>query len=659
MHPSDQLAAGRVLDGRYRVDRLIARGGMATVYLARDLRLDRPVALKAMHPVLADDPDFVRRFVGEARSAARLSHPCVVAVHDQGTADGVVYLAMEYVDGSNLRDLLSRRGRLGPGEALGIVADVLSALTAAHEAGLAHRDVKPENILVTAEGAVKVADFGLARAISTDSRSAATAGLLIGTVAYLAPEQVEHGVANELTDVYSVGIVLFECLTGSPPYSGSTPLSVAYQHVHGRIPAPSEVLPGIPAALDQLVARSTARDPADRFTNAREFSAGVLKVRALPELVASAPATAAHATVILDLSDGSQRSTGRPTAAMGLESGVATAVATATELLPTTTSDPSDPMSGESDPPSDRGDGELMEGPPARHRRLWAAFILLGLAVLAGGGGWAWGSTQYTDVPSLIGKTREQAVGALDPLGLKLEINGEQYSEDVAKGLIAATEPEPMGRVRNGGVVNAQLSLGPERHDVPTVRGMTLDEARAALNAATLRVGSVSEEHSDKVAAGQIMGVDPKTGTPVKRDTAVALVVSKGPAPVAMPKLTGLPITRATKTLEAAGLLSNRTDEYSDSVPTDVVIRTTPTADTMIHRRDTVTVVVSKGPPPVPVPDVVRLGTSEAKAKLQAAGFKVVVRNQLPVVMFNRVYSQYPGAGSQAPRGSTITINIV
>ena len=281
---------GRVLDGRYRVESLIATGGMATVYLGTDTRLDRTVALKVMHAELANDEDFVRRFVGEARSVARLSHPNVVAVYDQGADGRTLYLAMEYVPGRTLRDLMNERGRLSPRDALDIMDGILGGLAAAHAAGIAHRDVKPENVLLTSGHSVKVADFGLARTMAGTSHT--KTGLLIGTAAYLAPEQVSRGTADARTDVYAAGIMLFEMLTGAQPHTADTPLAVAYKHVNEVVPAPSRFAPGITPSLDALVTRATSRDPDLRPVDAGQFLRAASEVRrGLPP---GGPAGAAH-----------------------------------------------------------------------------------------------------------------------------------------------------------------------------------------------------------------------------------------------------------------------------------------------------------------------------------------------------------------------------
>ena len=279
---------GRLLDGRYRLNSLIARGGMATVYAATDTRLDRPVAVKVMHRALAEDPEFVKRFTREARNAARVQAPEVVAVHDQGTdpGTGLAYLVMEHVVGINLRQLLLQRGAQSPARAVALVVPVLRALAAAHAAGIVHRDIKPENVLLADDGRIKVTDFGLARAVET-SNLTQTTGLLIGTVAYLAPEQVEHGTADARTDVYATGVLLWELLTGSVPYGGDSPLSVAYKHVHEDVPPPSTLAPAVPAGLDLLVVRATRREPDDRPADGGAFLKELLALQSgLPDAAA-------------------------------------------------------------------------------------------------------------------------------------------------------------------------------------------------------------------------------------------------------------------------------------------------------------------------------------------------------------------------------------
>ena len=646
------------------MDHFVARGGMATVYRAHDLRLQRSVALKVMHPALAEDPEFVRRFVREARSAAQLTHPAIVAVYDQGETDELVYLAMEFVDGRNLRDVIAERGRLDPATALGVLEQVLDALGAAHTASIVHRDIKPENILLACDGRVKVADFGLARAIEASTHSAATAGLLIGTVAYLAPEQVERGTADARADVYAAGIVLFECLTGTTPYSGETPLAVAYQHVHGLVPAPSSVVGGIPRSIDELVQVATHREPARRYSDAIDFGHHIRTVRPLV-------AETAAQTIVLAREVGAADPMPLPPAtASSSTAHSSTALLTApVEVLPGDINNPRVIESGgPSGQPGGSGSGPPrlpMEAhpkaskPPRRHRRLVAAMVLMLLAAGAGAGAWVWGASQYTDVPSLIGLSPAAATEKLKPIELSLTVDGQDFSEDVPKGMITNTDPGPGGRARDNTAVHAHTSKGPERHQVPVLRGMTAAEAVSALTSASLKVGTTKQEYDDKIAADHVISSSPEAASSLKRDTTVNLVASKGPAPVDVPKTIGLKEAQATKTLTSIGLKIASTQTYSDTVPNGTVISSSPQPGASAHRGDTVTLTVSKGPPPVPVPRVTGMSTDDARARLQAAGFRVSVVNRLPVVVLGRVYSQSPGGGDNAPRGSTITITIV
>ena len=310
MTDSRETLIGRTLDGRYRIESLVARGGMATVYVANDLRLRRNVAVKVMHTSLAEDPEFVHRFEREAHAAAQLTNPHVVAVHDQGrdAHTGVVYLVMEYVSGRTVRDIMAARGALTETQALAILDPVLQALAAAHDAGFVHRDVKPENVLISDDGRIKVTDFGLARAIVASPMSAATQGVLIGTVAYLSPEQVDRGYADARSDVYGAGVLLYELLTGNVPHTGETPLAVAYQHVHNDVPAPSVSTPGLSATIDTLVEKATRRDPAQRFQNAREFLAAVRTARAaVDQHYTPVPMPAQHTVIIDDEPSPAQR----------------------------------------------------------------------------------------------------------------------------------------------------------------------------------------------------------------------------------------------------------------------------------------------------------------------------------------------------------------
>ncbi len=597
---------GRLLDGRYRLDRPVARGGMATVYTATDTRLDRVVAVKVMRSHLAEDPEFVERFSREARAAARLSTPEVVAVHDQGTdaATGTAYLVMEYVAGRTLRDLIRDGGPLPPGRALELLEPVLRALAAAHGAGLIHRDVKPENVLLGDDGRVKVADFGLARAIET-STVTATSGLLIGTVAYLAPEQVEHGTADPRTDVYAAAILLWEMLTGAPPYGGATPLSVAYRHVNDDVPPPSTVVEGIPQAVDDLVVSATRRDPSARPVDAGAFLAELHAVRGdlPPDPVGT---RGPHETVVISR---------RTTTATGV-------------------------------------------GAPPRKRRgrpgLIVGTVIALLAVIALAGGWYLGSGRYTSAPGVLGLTQQAAQTRLDAAGLDARVSPDtDFSETVAAGLVLRQDPKPNGRVRKSGAVTLVLSQGPDRRMVPDLIGSTEAAATKQLDELGLRIGPVTKEFSS-AAVGTVIRTGPVKGQKLRPGSAVALVLSKGVEPIAVPDVRGEKQADAEKTLTDAGFVAKSTEVFDDNVDKGVVVNQSPRSGTAA-KGSTVTLQVSKGPPLVTVPDVRGMSRKDAEKKLTDIGLK---SRTIRFPGADTVRTQSPAPGSKVPKGSTVTLGV-
>jgi beta-lactam-binding protein with PASTA domain/tRNA A-37 threonylcarbamoyl transferase component Bud32 len=592
---------GRLLDGRYQLDSLIARGGMATVYAATDTRLDRSVAVKVMHRALAEDPEFVKRFTREARNAARVQAPEVVAVHDQGTdpGTGLAYLVMEHVVGINLRQLLVQRGAQAPARAVALVVPVLRALAAAHAAGIVHRDIKPENVLLADDGRIKVTDFGLARAVET-SNLTQTTGLLIGTVAYLAPEQVEHGTADARTDVYATGVLLWELLTGSVPYGGDSPLSVAYKHVHEDVPPPSTVAPGVPAELDTLVVRATRREPDARPADAGAFLQALLAVqRGLPDVTAPTE----QQTLVVPL------------------------------------------------PPKKK--------PPVRRKRrtgLIATALLLVLSLLALGTGYYLGSYRYTKAPSVVGLTLQAAEHKLKATGLKDRQGDGEFSETAPLGTVLRQDPKPGGKVRKSGTVTLVLSRGPDRRIVPPVAGLDVDAATKALRAVGLVVSNQQVlEFSQSVIKGLVITTAPGAGTKLKKDTAVRLVVSKGREPLDVPNLSGKSRGEAEKTLTGIGFTVAVVEQFSDQIATGFVISQTPDHGTA-DRGSTVTLTVSKGQDVVVVPDVTGLSESDAQAKLEGLGFNVKV-SRFPRGP-GRVVSQDPQGGTTLKRGADVRIYV-
>ncbi len=697
--PATDPIAGRVLDGRYRIESLVARGGMATVYRGADLRLDRTVAIKVMHPSFASDPGFVERFQREARAAARLNSSHVVAVHDQGNDGGVIYLVMEYVPGHTVRDILRTHGPLQPAKALAIIDPVLEALAAAHRAGYIHRDVKPENVLISDDGRVKVTDFGLARAIEgTDSGK--THGLLLGTVAYLSPEQVDHDRTDARSDVYGAGILLFELVSGQVPYSAAAPMQVAYKHVHEDVPAPSSVRSGIPPEVDALVHRATRRNPNERFPDADAFLHEVRALRAsLPPAEPWAPTP--HDTLVVRAGRGEQAHavpagvagaavvaaavghTG-PDASLG-SSAVGGAVATgAEEFDAATLVTPLPGPSGTAGTMATSDDAVQVSGgaveieedevvhstevahrtasddapPPRRGRRgIWLGLI----AVLSLAGVLALVWSQRVPVPDVVGMTPAEATFELAKSNLKLDAEQTDYSEDYPKGEIISTDPGPGGSVWSwsGGTVVAVVSMGPERYDVPNLKGLTAEEASVALGAVKLVLGEQVEVFDDKVKEGRIVSSDPKAGESVKPETVVTVEVSKGPAPVDLPALEGTNGDDAQKALKDLGLKVDRSDVTSESVPAGVVISMDPAGGTTVFRGDTVELVVSTGPPLVKVPNVVGRSEDKARDELTKAGFQVRVNYPLGFNLLDRVRTQSPKGGQSIPKGSTVQVDVV
>jgi len=627
---------GKTVGSRYEIRALLARGGMATVYEAVDLRLDRLVALKVMHPHLAADPGFVARFEREAKSAARLAHPHVVGVYDQGEADGLVYLAMELIPGRTLRDVIREYGPLTSEQALVLLEPVLEALAAAHAAGLVHRDIKPENVLISHDGRVKVADFGLARAVAT-SETNATAGMLIGTVAYLAPEQVERGHADERTDIYAAGICLFEMVTGQVPHAGDTPLSVAYQHVNADVPAPSSVMPGIPLEVDAIVRTATRRDPNQRYRSSADFLADIRRTRAaLPAPTPFIDTPAMNDTLVVG--------TGVPVAD-GYDDHLGY----------------TDAYEGDAEYEHEYDD-EYDDYPRRRRsgvRAVIAAVVVLAIAGAGFAGWWlAAGPGTYSPTPDVIGQTFDQATSSLSVDDLTLTATAEEYSESVPAGSILATDPVPGDGIRPGGTVEAVVSLGPERYAVPDVRGSTPTEATNAIVTAGLATGGRVEAFDDTVPMGQVARTDPAIGDPVPPDTPIDLVISKGPEPVELPDITGKKQSVATKRLEEAGLQVTATKEFSTSVAEGRVVSMSPKAATVVDSGSTVELVVSKGPPPVEVPNLIDMRRKVAVEELQRLGLKAKIDDG-EVTRLNRVFDQTPSPGEMVPRGTTVTLRII
>lgn len=666
---------GAVLDGRYRVQRMVARGGMATVYAAQDERLRRVVAVKVLHPQFAADPRFVERFAAEAHSIARLSHPNVVAVYDQGNHEGTAFLVMEYVHGCTLREVINERTRLSVAESVDVLEPVLEALAAAHRAGVVHRDVKPENVLLGPDGVVKVADFGLARGTESPAATPAgsggslTRGLLLGTVAYIAPEQVTSGHADPRSDVYGAGTMLFETLTGSVPFAGDQPAQVMYRHVHEDVPAPSTRVPGLPVELDELVLRATRRDPGARPADAGAFLAEVLDLRDDLGLV--------HGTV--------------PVAAGGASGGVPNAAApppapTTAEPRPGAYGPRRDPttiqvalpagaatVSTAQQPggnpwrgavaapptmPASRGEDQYVGPPPPPKPRWWtrpapvAGVLLLVLALVGGGVGWYLAVGRNPPAPSVISETEAKAKAKLEKVGLRLEVAGTEFSETVPRDRIIRQEPSPNQRVEPGGTVKVWVSEGAERIPVPDVKGQSADEARKAIEDLGLRA-TIEERYNPDVEAGKVINTRPKIGDKVKRDTPITIELSKGKPPIDVPDMTGKPRPEAEATLTGLGFKVNVTEEANPAAPPGTVIRQNPSGGKLAPGEE-ITLVVTPGA--AVMPNVVGKPLAQAQAELQALQLNVQVQ-AFPGGPGN-VVNQNPPPGSPIAPGQVVVLGV-
>ncbi|MCC3299170.1 Stk1 family PASTA domain-containing Ser/Thr kinase [Arthrobacter caoxuetaonis] len=684
-----------LVDGRYQVRSRIARGGMSTVYLATDTRLDRDVALKVLYPHLAADRGFLDRFEREAKSAARLSHPHVVGVLDQGIEGSLAYLVMEYVPGRTLRDVLNERTVLTPRLALAMMDAVVDGLAAAHEAGLVHRDVKPENVLLAGSGAIKIADFGLARAVTTSTNT----GTLVGTVAYLAPELVTGAGADARSDIYSAGIMLYEMLTGVQPFTGEVPIQVAFAHVHSTVPAPSALCPGLAQDLDELVQWCTAQDPEERPVDGSALLGELRHIRTSltdEQLDFHAPGTTApqlpgqtDATTVVRPPSGATEVL-RRTEAVGRTEPNATEILqradNATTVLSTAGHQEQDQDAGyddegdedyvspragrrqarrdfkarqkQSSRDAQRPEVSLRSGRP-RRRGVLLALLLTLLVAAAAFAGWFFGAGPgaLVAVPDVSNTSVEAAGARLGEEGLRYTTD-EVYDEVVAAGLAIGTEPGAAEEIRRFQPVTLLVSRGPELFAVPNVIQRTQEDAGEQLTDAGLGVGTVTEEFSEDIPAGQVLAQVPAADAELRRGTPVDLTVSKGPAPVEVPAVAGLSQDEAVKRIEAAGLEAAVEPERVNSrdIAKGSVAVQSPEGG-LLERGGTVTLTISDGPRMVQVPSYVGKQADTARKELEDLGFEVQV-NEILGGFFGTVRAQDPSGGT-APEGAVITLTVV
>ena len=627
---------GELIDNRYLLKRQIASGGMATIYAGIDTRLDRPVAVKVMHAHLANDEAFVSRFIKEAKATAALSHPNIVSIQDQGWNEGgppAVFLVMELVEGSTLRDFLNENGPLSVEQTIQFITPVLSALAAAHLIGIIHRDVKPENILISKDGRIKVADFGLARNMTMAQTMTAESSVVLGSVSYLSPEQVQRGIADARSDVYAIGIVLFEMLLGKKPYDGETPIQIAYRHVNDRIPNVKEFKSDVPEMIADLIFQATAPNPDQRPKDAEQL---LSKVR---DIQAKLDPKRRQMSLELDLPPLLPKISKRSKVSIG--SAFGGLKEKTTQLISTK------PINVTKAEDSVRTKKRKVSRRVKRNRVI-ALLILLGVIF----GGYQLLGVGKISVPSLVGMSQNEAKEALSNIGLLSEVVEEVFSEDIAQGKVISSSPGGGGRISPAGTVGLVLSKGQERIEIPVITNLTPDVATQKISALGLTIGDINEVFDMKVESGFVIGTDPKSGEKVKRNSVVNIVVSKGVEKIALISYVGKGGDEALSELTNSGFDVKVVYKFSDKVFKGQVVSQSPEISDAIGLGSKIELVLSKGPEFVFVPNVLGKNKNDASLDLENLGLKVVTKGT------GKVNNISPAIGTKVKQGAVITLTL-
>ncbi|MCR6713236.1 MAG: Stk1 family PASTA domain-containing Ser/Thr kinase [Demequina sp.] len=639
---------GRVVDGRYEIRNHVATGGMAAVYVAFDKRLEREVALKAMHQPLVDDAasrEFVARFRREAKSSARLTHPGIVHVYDQGIDGELSYLTMEYVRGENLRSRIAQEGTLTIGEALGLTDAILDALATAHRLGLVHRDVKPENVLIDTDGRARITDFGLARAVTEVNAQSDT--LIMGSPGYLAPELLTAGDAGSPgVDVYAVGVMLFEMVTGRHPFTGESPVDIAAQHVHEDLPTPSTFAPWLPTEFDDLVAALAARESSERPTDAAAALVLVRSTRALMD----DPTLDRRA----DPPSGTLAITRDPDATTVLE----TPAAGMTVALPVGIGRPFERV-GTDLAAFDEDPDALLPTKPQRRAWWWVGAILAVIVLLGAASLWwynAVGPGAFTTVPYVEGQTQEDATRMLEAAGFTVKVD-ERNDDEAIEGTAIGTDPKAQQRAQKGTEVTLIISLGPEMITVPSVVGSQEEVARAALDEARLTAAKSETVYDDTIPKGEVISASPKPGTSIRHDEPVTLTVSGGPEPIVVPDLTGMTLEEAQASLADYAMDVTVEHDRTEKVAKGQIFKQDPKADADAHRTDPITIWVSDGPPLITVDDYVGMDYADGVAAAKKDGFNVVTNGKYAFLSHkNHIVDQSLAPNQQVEKGTTLVL---
>ncbi len=644
---------GQMLEGRYRIDAPIARGGMSMVFRGVDTRLDRPVAIKVMDPKFAGDPQFLTRFEFEARAVAKLKHPSLVAVYDQGVDGEYPFLIMELVEGGTLRELLRERGPMPPHAVRAVAEPVLAAIGVAHSAGLVHRDVKPENVLISDAGEVKIADFGLVRAVAAANTTSAS--VILGTAAYLSPEQVTSGTADARSDVYSFGVLIFELLTGRVPFTGDTSISIAYQRIENDVPSPSRFISGVPPEFDELVAKATAREPAHRFADANEMAAALRQIGAklnLPPYRVPAPQESAeHLSASYKVATpAAQQPAATPAPPYTPPTVQHTRVVTAPR------------------PRADYGPDGYDEQPvrqqhasapyqsyapdPSRSRRtawIWIAVVAI-LTLVVGAGGWWLGFGRFSPVPAIAGLDTDRAVATLRDAGFETELR-QKASDTIPVGGVVGSDPSAGSRITKGSTVAVLVSSGKPK--VPDLNpGDDISKVNQLIRDAGLQPVDSGEE-GNPAPKGTLARVEPGPGTVLPTGAQVKVYRSNGAKPIKVPDVRGKTADEAVKLLTDAGIkVRDRQTKFDKSVEADKVIGTDPVAGTTVQSGSGVTLFVSNA---LKMPNLIGSSVGNARSKLESLGLQVEVK-QLTPTDGSVVIGQVPGISANVEPGSTVQL---